>query len=92
MACPALQVRKLLDQLEPINQWEQKVLDPVRCGLVKAVCRHEQGVPFEWVAPKWKGPFEKHGRKLLEMSPAEREQLLSSPPTSAPGNEMVMRW
>jgi len=63
-------IRQLLDFVEPKKQdWDAKLRDTKRCGLVKAICTHEEGQPYEWVAPKWKPLFEKHGRQLLRKAP-----------------------
>ena len=71
----ALQVRILLDALEPSGpgSWESKVLDAKRCGLVKAVCQEGDG-SYEWVQSKWRDHYVRLGHNLLGLG---RDELLA---------------
>ena len=50
--------------------------DPKRCGLAKAVCAADGST--EWVASKWRGDYERHGRSLLGLDDDGRARLLAS--------------
>jgi hypothetical protein len=65
------QVRVLLDNVAPRSpgSWENKVHDPQRCGLTKAVCAADGS--YEWVEPRWRESYERRGRALLGDGAAE---------------------
>jgi len=64
-------VRVLLDNVAPRSpgSWENKVHDPQRCGLTKAVCAADGS--YEWVEPRWRESYERRGRALLGDGAAE---------------------